>query len=204
MNMRWAGNLIAALVFSSAAFSLDVPSDSLLLKFFRARLTIEKPREVEYFCEVDLLTDTLICVAVDSILPLRKPEIRDCAGCISPLALTREILFLPFELAAMRFDSVSVNKSRTNIGGIMCWKMRLVKGSEKFSAFLSADGFYKVIRVEKNRAGSRPDDTWDFIEIEKGKDIPIRVTRISKLYWGENEIDVVSKRELKIGSKGFK
>jgi len=188
--------IAAAFVFAGAAFSLDVPEPQLLLRFFRERLTSTEVWLADSRCEIFVFAETLSCENSDTIIPDRFSSSTDCATSLSPFALSYADITEPLRLADMEFDSVTVNKTRTRVEDVMCWKFKLFLADEIYYVYLSGDGLFRVMRLEqKGRGKSNSDDIWEFYEVGKGRDLPVRITRTVVFGWGDSETNLISIRE---------
>ncbi len=185
----------AALAFAGAAFSLEVPEAGLLLRFFRERLDISRPWAADSRCLVISSGDTILETGIDTIgLDIHSG---DYASSISPFAATLELLCEPIEIAVADIDSAKVNKTRTRVEGIMCWKLKIYRGEDAFSVYLTGDSFFRILLVErKGRGKSKSDDVWEFAEVSRGRDLPKCVTRSVVFQWGGEDTEIISKREL--------
>jgi len=182
---------VAAFVLTSAAFALEVPDTGLLFSFFKERLT----PSMEWRCE----SNCIVAIDGDSTFFSQRSTISIAPGGASgaepgnSFALSKSDLFLPIELTRAEPDSVAVNKTRTRYGGIMCWKMKLFQGDNKFDVLVSGDGIFRIMKMEhKPRGSAKSQDEWIFTEIEKGKDIPVSMKRTVDFDWGGRNTSVVS------------
>ena len=190
---------MAALVFAGAAFPLQVPSSELLLSFFRERLA---PAH-----EWHGISTGYVIIDGDSIsLPPESLTVGDTDSPSesfkgNPFALTAHDLMLPIDLARSEFDSVAVNKTRTRFCDVMCWKMKLFIDDRRFDVLVSGDGIFRVMKMDyKPRGSAKSRDVWLFVEVEKGKDIPVLMTRSVRFEWGGKMVSLISTREF-VGPK---
>ena len=193
---RFSKIIIAALVLSGAAFSLVTPEPELLFKFFRNRLNI--PGELVYESRNTVIAngETLTCVGIDSII-CGEYHGADNGPNLSPFALSGDILMKPIDLSRVVFDSLDINKSRTRIRGIMCWKLKIFADDARWDIYLTGDGSFNVLKVERKRRGKyTSDDTWELMAIDREHDLPFRVTREAIFGWGDEQTTVISIREL--------
>jgi len=189
--------IIAALVFMGAAFCLDIPPSELLMKFFRQRLKWEGEIEAEMLCCTIANGDTTILVDSCTI-DLEDFESNTQFSEYSPFALKTCDLLLPITLAKTEFDSIAINKTRTRVCGIMCWKMKLYFDEKRWDAYISGDNLFRVMKIERNRCGkAESDDTWSFLEISKDRDFPVKIERVVDFGWGDSTAVLISRRELR-------
>ena len=184
---------LAALALAGAVFCLEVPEPELLWRFFSGRLSAEETWAAKGRCQIFALGDTLSCEVSDTF----PGGEYDPAAELSPFALSRDILFLPLKLPEMEFDSLTVNKTRTRVDGIMCWKLKAYRDAAKWNIYLSGDGLFRVMRVErKSKSRSDSSDRWYFREIATGRDLPVRVEREVEFGWDGRDRRILSIREL--------
>lgn len=81
--------------------------------------------------------------------------------------------------------------------GIMCWKFRIYLGDETIACYVSGDGFFRTMKMErKGRGKAKSDDVWEFFEVRRGKDLPCKITRSVEFEWGGKPMQIRSTREL--------
>ncbi len=189
--------IIAALVLTSAAFSLETPEPELLLRFLCERLIPQEIWVVRSRCTVIAYDDTLLCENQDTISSIGISSSNDCAGGLSPFALSADMLFEPVKLIQKDLDSLKVNKSRTRLGEVMCWKLKLYDGATNWVAYLTADGLFRVVKIERRqRNKAYSNDIWLFSELCPGRDLPKSLTRTVAFNWGGSETILTARREL--------
>jgi len=182
-------------IFSLTAIAIEPPSTEILLRFFRDRLSSDSIWIADSRCIVISADDTTIAEGIDT-LDISEQRC-DFANKISPFAPELALIAFPLELARAEFDSIAVNKTRTRVDGLMCWKFRLFLGEETLFCYMSGDGFFRVMRMERTGRGkSKSDDVWEFIEVRKGKDLPCKVIRTVEFEWGGEVVNIVASREL--------
>ncbi len=175
--------------------AIDPPSEELLLRFFRERLSPDSLWTADSRCLIISAEDTAVANGTDTLDC--KISRCDYAEKISPFAPGLELLTYPLTLAETDFDSIRINKTRTRVEGIMCWKFRMFMGEEMVYCYMSGDGFFRVMKMErKGRGKSKSDDIWEFTEVRRGKDMPRLVTRTVEFEWGGEAVNIVSVREL--------
>ncbi|HDR91377.1 MAG TPA: hypothetical protein ENN75_03910 [candidate division Zixibacteria bacterium] len=200
---RYYSILCGIILIATSAMAIDPPNEELLLRFLRERLTPNAIWTADSRCTIISAQDTTIANGTDTL---------DCATSrcdyaknISPFAPNLELLTFPLTLAETAFDSIRVNKTRTRIEGIMCWKFRIFipstssgqDGGEIISCYMTGDGFFRVMKMErKGRGKSKSDDIWEFAEVRRGKDLPCKITRTVEFEWGGEAVNIVVVREL--------
>ena len=163
--------------------------------FFRERLSPEATWVADSRIIVLSGVDTSTGTGLDTLSSISCGA--DFATEVSPFAPSLELLAEPVSLASTDFDSVKINKTRTRVNGIMCWKFKIYIGADLYSAFLSGDGLFRLMGMErKGRGKSKSDDRWEFDEVTKGKDLPIKITRTVEFEWGGEPVEIISTREL--------
>ncbi|MGC9314143.1 MAG: hypothetical protein ACP5G4_00790 [bacterium] len=187
--------LCGIILITTISMAIDPPSEELLLRFFRERLSPDSLWTADSRCLIISAEDTTVANGTDSLDC--KISRRDYAGKISPFAPGLDLLTFPLTLAETDFDSIRINKTRTRVEGIMCWKFRMFIDEEIVYCYMSGDGFFRVMKMERKRRGkSKSDDIWEFTEVRRGKDLPQRVTRTVEFEWGGEAVNIVSVREL--------
>lgn len=189
--------MIAASVLTGAAFALEPPSPEIVERFFRSRLTPTSRWCCTARCEILSGGDT-IANKLDSAVFVDSSEIPiKFSFEQTPYSLGREDFFTPLKLARSDFDSIAINKTRVRFSEIMCWKARIFAHDKSFEVLLSGDGFFRLMQMELKTGGkANSRDVWSFREVEKGKDLPIKLTRSVEFGWGEEKTSIVSSVEL--------
>ncbi len=188
--------LIIIYLLPTVAPAIDPPDPDILLRFFRERLTPDSIWIAHSRCEVVSSGDTTIGEGIDT-LGLDNLHC-DYAEELSPFAPSLDLISFPVQLAQTEFDSIRINKTRTRVKGIMCWKFRIYLGDETIACYLSGEGFFRTMKMErKGRGKSKSDDIWEFVEIQRGKDLPCKITRFVEFEWGGEKMEIRATRELK-------
>ncbi|GEM_PF-1917487 len=187
--------MIAASALTGAAFALEPPSPEIVERFFRSRLEPTSRWRCTARCEI-LSGDDTIANNLDSAVFVDSSAV-GFSFEQTPYSLGREDFFMPLKLARSDFDSIAINKTRVRFSEIMCWKARIFAHDKSFEVLLSGDGFFRLMQMELKTGGkANSRDVWSFHEVEKGKDLPIKLTRSVEFGWGEEKTSIVSSVEL--------
>lgn len=204
---------LSALISVGVAFSLNVPDASLLWKFFGERISLKEDISSSSLSSTVFGEDTFSCLQYDTIRTTDTIEEErffsygDCGMRSFPFSIDIFVFLEPIELSTKTPISLTVNKTRTKINNTMCWKLKVAIDDRPIDIYLSADGFFRIIRLERKQSGeSRSDDIWEFREIRRGWDIPCKMTRSVSFEWGGKRTEIISRRELleikPIGAEG--